>query len=183
MSMAKYNFEDYKNNCFEEIQSLQDEFIRLYDINSYENWFYDHGIGVFNFKSDDGRNLYFKYVDVGSFSTINNTWNWSWDNKSTPYNVKRGLEKVIAFGELYGFEQLTQGLINGDEYTGWDSTVITAKLLSALGMYRIPSEHLFIYFIFTSELNEVEYNALKDKLLKCKKHESGFSGFCLPAPA
>jgi hypothetical protein len=177
MSDTQQNFEGYKDSCFEEMSSLQDAFMALYDINSYENWFYDHGIGVFNFKSDDGRNLYFKYVDVGSFSTATNTWNWSWNNESTPYNVKRGIEKVRSFGEAQHFDQLTQGLTNGDEYTGWDCTVVAAKLLSALGMYRFPHEHLFCYFIFTNELNDDEYNILKDKLIECDRHESGTIAF------
>lgn len=116
-----------------------------YDINSYEHWYYDHGIGAFHFKSDDGRNLYFKYVDVGSFSTKLNTWMWSWDNKSTPKHVAKGLEKVKSYGEENNFKDLSQGLLeNGDEYTGWALTAVAAKLLNAIGAYRIPQEHLDI---------------------------------------
>ena len=170
-------FEDFKTKCHEETSSVQDEFMSLYNVNSYENWFYDHGIGVFHFKADDGRNLYFKYLDVGSFSTKTNTWKWSWDNSSTPYNVKRGIEKIKDFGLINGFEQLTCGLIDGDEYTGWEMTVITAKLLSTIGMYRIPQEHLFIYFVFTNELTQDEYDSLKDKRVECEHHQSGIMAF------
>lgn len=177
MSTSQQDFENYVKQCHADTSSLQDDFIGLYDINSYENWFYDDGIGVFNFKSDDGRNLYFKHVKVGSYSTATNTWNWSWNNKSTTYNVKRGLEKVVTFGEANDYKQLTQGLTDGDEYTGWDCTVVSAKLLNAIGMYRIPQEHLFIYFIFTSDLNDSEYNTLKERSIECEKHESGLIAF------
>lgn len=172
MSLSDQNFEDYKSQCVTDLMSLQPEFIKLYDINSYENWFYDHGIGAFHFKSDDGRNLYFKYIDVGSFSTKANTWNWSWNNKTTPKHVSQALEKVSAFGKVSKFEQLTKGLFEGDEYTGWEMTAISAKLLNAIGSYRISQEHLFIYFIFINELTQEEYEGLKDKYANCDRHIS-----------
>jgi hypothetical protein len=92
MSASEQSFEDYKSQCVTDLMSLQPEFIKLYDINSYKHWFYDHSTAAFHFKSDDGRNLYFKYVDVGSFSTKTNTWNWSWDNDTTPKHVSYALE-------------------------------------------------------------------------------------------
>lgn len=171
------DFEDYKNNCLEDLMDLQGEFMKLYDIDSYEHWYYDHGIGAFHFKADDGRNLYFKYVDVGSFSTKANTWNWSWDNQTTPAHVCRGLEKVKAFGQANNFDQLTKGLFEGDDYTGWAMNAIAARLLSAIGAYRVPQEHLFIYFVFTNQLTQEEYDGLKDKYVDCSIHNSGRLSF------
>jgi hypothetical protein len=172
--MADENFEEFKNECVRHLSSLQDEFTKLYNIDSYEHWFYDHGKGAFHFKSDDGRNLYFNYIDVGSYSTKRNTWMWSWNNKSTPKHVAKGLEKVKAYGEINNFDQLTKGLLNdGDEYTGWALTAIAAKLLNAFGAYRVPQEHLHIYFIFTNELTEEQYNELKYKYVECQAHGVG----------
>jgi hypothetical protein len=171
MSSIQQNFDDYTDECVDEMSSLQEEFMKLYDIPSYEEWFYDHRIGAFHFKSDDGRNLYFKYVSIGSFSTERNTWKWSWDNKSTPEHVKRPISKIKAFGEANNFKLLTQGLIDGDEYTGWAMTSISAKLLNAIGMYRIPQEHLFSYFIFTNELSQEQYDSIKDKYIACGTHD------------
>lgn len=170
-------FEEFKSICCQKIKSLQDEFIKVYDINSYEHWFYDHGIGVFHFSSDDGRNLYFKYVDVGSYSTKTNTWMWSWHNESTPTHVTKGLEKVKTFGEKNHYNDLTEGLINADEFTGWELTSITAKLLNAIGAYRIPRDHLFIFFIFTSEITQEEYEALKERYIECDTHGTSRMAF------
>jgi hypothetical protein len=177
MNIPEKDFETYSNECLNEMSSLQNEFLQLYNINSYENWHYDHGIGAFHFKANDGRNLYFKYVDVGSFSTQANTWNWSWDNKSTPRHVKGNIEKVKEFGEANDFELLATGLIKGDEYTGWVMTSMAAKLLSAIGLYRVSHEDLFIYFIFISELNQDQYEALKDKYIACDTHNAGRVAF------
>src|ERR1700733_8160178 len=153
MSLLNQDFDDYTDNCVDDLSTLQDEFMKLYDIESYEHLYYDHALGAFHFKSDNGKNLYFKYFVVGSFSTKANTWNWSWDNNSTPVRASIALRKVKAFGEAKGFEPLTEGLIDGDEYTGWAMTAIAAKQLSAIGAYRVPLDDvLFIYFIFMNEL-------------------------------
>nr|WP_294948667.1 DUF6882 domain-containing protein [uncultured Mucilaginibacter sp.] len=172
MLPVKPIFEEFKSRCVANLMSLQPEFMKVYDIDSYEEWFYDHGIGAFHFKSVDGRNLYFKYVDVGSFSSITNTWNWGWDNHTTPKHVSRALEKVKAFGQKNNFEQLTEGLVDGDDYTGWEMTAIAANLLNAIGAYRVPHEYLFIYFIFTNELTQEEYDDLKDQYVDCGTHIS-----------
>jgi hypothetical protein len=177
MNIFQKDFARYSIDCVHEMQLLQNEFMKLYDINSYEEWFYDHSIGAFHFKAKDGRNLYFKYVDIGSFSTNTNTWMWSWHNNSTPKLAKRGIEKVRNYGATHNYDQLKTGMINGDEYTGWEMTSISTKLLSAIGMYRIPSDHLFIYFIFTDELSQEQYNALKDKYIACDVHEAGRIAF------
>jgi len=87
-------------------------------------------------------------------------------------------KKVKTFGEANGFEQLTQGLIDGDEYTGWAMTAIAAKQLSAIGAYRVPVDDvLFIYFIFTNELTQEEYDAVKEKYIQCDLHDSGRAAF------
>jgi hypothetical protein len=96
---------------------------------------------------------------------------WSWDNNSTPKHVTKGLQKVKEYGEKNKYNDLSQGLLeNGDEYTGWALTAITAKLSNAIGAYRIPHEHLFIYFIFTNELSQEQYEELKNKYVECETH-------------
>ncbi len=177
MSKCGQTYDEFKMACYEQMMPLQDEFMNLYEINSFEHWFYDQGLGAFHFKSDSGRNLYFKYVDVGSFSTKANTWNWGWANKTTLAYLSKPLEKVKAVGEANSFELLTTGLFEGDDYTGWELTVISAKLLNAIGMYRVQVEHLFLYFIFTNEFTQEEYDALEDKSIECENHGTRRTAF------
>jgi len=177
MNLNEQCFEDYKDDCVEELMTRQDEFMKFYDINSYEHWYYDDGIGVFDFKSDDGRSLYFKHAKVGSYSTKTDTWKWSWDYESTESHVRRLIGKVREFGESKNFDELTTGLLNGDEYTGWAMTAIAVKLLNAIGSYRVPQDHLFVYFIFTNQLTQEEYDAVKAKYIACNVHESGRVAF------
>ncbi|WP_160143706.1 hypothetical protein [Chryseolinea soli] len=43
--MALGYFDQFKDECLEQLSSLQDEFMKLYDITSYEHWYFDHGAG------------------------------------------------------------------------------------------------------------------------------------------
>lgn len=166
------DFETYANATCEEFQPIQSAFIDLYDINSYKNWYYDHGYGVFEFRDGSGPDLYFKYADVGSFSTRHNTWMWSWDNESTPMPVKKLMAKVKAYGEANGYDDMTTGLIDGDEYTGWAMTSITAKLLNAIGAYRAPFDHLHAYFAFLNQITEDQFDEIKRNTIQCEDHTS-----------
>ncbi|HTF82188.1 MAG TPA: hypothetical protein VL947_10695, partial [Cytophagales bacterium] len=164
-------FEDFKKTAIDEISTLQEKFIKTYNLYSYEEYYYDHGLGIFEFKSEE-KHLYFRYVDVGSFSNNTQTWNWSWNNEDTPFTAEKGMESVKLFAQDHDFELMTTGLINGDGHTGWEMTAITCKLLNGIGIYKVPDEHLEVFFVFTEELQEEEFKSLKQKYVSCGAHGS-----------
>lgn len=164
------DYEEYRDHCNAALSDLQDSFKKVYDIESYPEWHYDDGIGIFQFKSEN-KNLYFRYVNVGSFSRKSQTWKWSWDKAHTSSRVKQAMEKVKAFGKENSFEQLTTGLIDGDKFTGWGMTAISQAILSGFGAYRIVTEEdLEVYFIFTSEVDDDQYKELRKMYVECKGH-------------
>ncbi|MFZ6010401.1 MAG: DUF6882 domain-containing protein [Bacteroidota bacterium] len=175
--MDSENFDQFKDQCLEQISSLQEEFMKLYDISCYERWSFDDDFGVFQFDSDDGRNLYFKYSSVGSFSENTNTWKWAWDNKNLKDSERKGMEKVRIHGEKHGFNGLTAGLVDADDYTGWSMTAISAKILNAIGVYRFKEDHLTFYFVFTGELTKTEYDKLKEEYVICRTHGASRAAF------
>lgn len=171
------SFEQFCMQSCEEVSSLQDEFIKLYDLNSYEHWLFDDVLGVFEFKSDDGRQLFFKYSLVGSFSANTATWKWSWDNEHLTARERKAIQSVKEYGESKGYSQLTTGLVPGDEYTGWDMTSICAKVMNAMGVYRFTQEHLTYYVVFHAELTKDQYDDSKDKIVTCASHGTARAAF------
>lgn len=169
--MLLNDYDKFKKQCLESLQSIQEEFKKLNGLDDYDEWYYDHGLGIFTFKSDKG-NLYFRYVDIGTYSRNTKTWKWSWDNAHTPDRVKEGMEKVKSFGEENGFSRLTTGLIDADEYTGWEMTAIAAKLLSGMGAYKAPVDHLDAYFVFVGELSQEQFEDLTENYVQCDEHGS-----------
>ncbi len=170
------SYEEFKNSCLKGISELQEEFTNLYNLNDYPEWYYDHDLGIFTFKFES-KNLYFKYVDVGSFSRKAKTWFWAWANSDTPQHVTRGLEKVKQLGEEKNFSELTTDLLEGDEYTGWALTAITAKLLNGIGIYRAVSDELEMYFVFKNEIGQEQFNDIKGNKVLCDCHGPGKPAF------
>jgi hypothetical protein len=58
------------------------------------------------------------------------------------------MSKVKEFGEAKGFDKLTTGFLEADEYTGWEMTSVAVHLLNAPGSYRFPAENGFCYLVF-----------------------------------
>lgn len=175
--MATLNFDDYKDECIGKISALQEEFIRLYDLNSYERWSFENDFGVFKFESNSGKILYFQYSLAGSFSTRTSTWKWSWDNPLIKASERKYLNKVKAFGEQNNFSDLTTGLINGDEFTGHEMTGISAVVLSAIGIYHFTEDHLTFFVVFRGELTQEQYENLKQTSVLCRTHGASRAAF------
>jgi hypothetical protein len=76
------DYKFYAEKCVEELKVLQDNFQKTYDVDWYENWFYNQATGLLTFSTGDVE-INFKYFVVGSFSQKSNTWKWSWDNDHT----------------------------------------------------------------------------------------------------
>jgi hypothetical protein len=169
--MSTGNFLFFKEKCIDELSALQDEFKKLYDMDKYTEWYYDQGLGIFTL-TFEGNHIYFKYVDVGSYSQNTNTWKWSWDNEHTPDNVKIGMDKIPLRGKEMKYEELTNGLIEGEAELGWEMTAIANKFINGFGAYRVTSEHLDIYFLFVNEVDSESYKKLKEKYVTCGEHGS-----------
>ncbi|GAA0193903.1 hypothetical protein GCM10009122_56990 [Fulvivirga kasyanovii] len=161
----------FKERCVDELHNLQEEFKKVYDIDSHTNWEYDHGLGIFTIKYPD-REYYFEYVGVGSYSNKTRTWKWSWDNEYTPDDVKKGMLKIPEFGKVRGYDELTTGLFDGDGETGWQMTAIANNLLKGFGAYKATSGHLDIYFLFINEVEKESYDKLRKRYVKCGEHGS-----------
>ena len=100
--METLDYNSFAETCVKELKVLQDKFKNEYDVDWYENWFYNQSTGLLTFSTGD-QELNFKYFDVGSFSEKSNTWKWSWDNDSTLENVKEKANIIKEFWERSNF--------------------------------------------------------------------------------
>lgn len=163
-------YDKFVTDCFNQLIKKQDDLSKKYDLNSYPNWFYDQASGLITF-SDDERELNFRYHEVGTFSKVDNTWKWSWDNEHTLKKVKQHLDVVKQYGIEHGFEKLTQGLFESTMEEGWDFTSITANLLNGLGSYRPETERHFIFMVLYELIDNEQASEENEKYIDCDKHE------------
>lgn len=164
------NYSDFVTESFEKLQKEQDELYKKYDLNSYANWFYDQASGLLTF-SDEGKELNFRYYEVGTFSKTTKTWKWSWDNEHTLKKVKDRMEEVKKYGQKENYRKLIEGLFESHEDEGWDFTSISCNILSGIGAYRPQTERHFIFMVLYEVVDIKTASEEKEKYVDCEKHE------------
>lgn len=169
--METLDYNSFAEACVEELKILQDKFQNEYDVDWYDNWFYNQSTGLLTFSTDD-QELNFKYIDVGSFSEKSNTWKWSWDNNTTLDNVKENATTVKEFGQRSNFSKLTTGYFDSDEFESWEFVAIAAKLTNGIGVYRpVNDRQLKMFFVVTEFIDNETAKKIKDKYVECEVHE------------
>ena len=169
--MKNLDFNRFAQACADKLKVLQENFQNDYDVDWYDNWFYNQATGLLTFSTGDVE-LNFRYFDVGSFSEKSNTWKWSWDNDTTLENVKRQTSIIREFGLKSNFSKLTTGYFPSDEFEAWEFTAIAAHLTNAIGVYRpVSDRQLQIFLVITEFIDNETAKRIKDKYIRCKNHE------------
>ena len=121
-----------------------------YKIGKYERWDYDQLTGKLIFSDKGVQKVIIDYEEVGSVSLKSNTWLWAWGNSSIEENVKKEITTIRTYGIKRGFESLFKAKWSADIVDGWDMAAISAYILKAKGVYRVPSHDnkLFSFMLF-----------------------------------
>jgi hypothetical protein len=165
------DYDGFAETCVEELKVLQDNFQNEYDVDWYENWFYNQATGLLTFSTGD-QELNFRYFNVGSFSENSNTWKWSWDNDSTLEKVKEKAIMVKEFGQSLNFPKLTTCYFDSDEFEAWEFLAIAAKLTNGIGVYRpVSDRQLKLFLVITEFVDNKTAQSIKDRYVECDSHE------------
>jgi hypothetical protein len=162
-------FEKYANKAYQKLSKSQDNFRAEYHIDNYENWFYNQSCETLRLYSKD-KEIYFKYIPVGTFSRKTNTWMWAWAKRDSVEPRKFRTLKVKKFGEKKKYDNLINAHFDGDKYTGWELTSIAFDIIGGVGTYRAISEHLEIYFLLTEQITKKEVEKIENELIDCGIH-------------
>jgi hypothetical protein len=137
-----------------------DKCVAEYKIGDYKRFDWNQQTGELVWSDSGVPKVIAKVQFVGSISTINNTWLWSWGNPTILADVKKDILKVKAYGEQHHLEKLTTAGWPAEEADGWEMTAIAAKLLEAKGAYRAPNSngHGFTFLII-KEMDWAKNNA------------------------
>lgn len=171
------DYNSFAETCLKELKILQDKFQNEYNVDWYDNWFYNQSTGLLTF-STGNQELNFKYFDAGSFSEKSNTWKWSWDNDSTLHNVKEKGDILREFGLRSNFSKLTTPYFDSDEFEAWEFVAIAAKLTDGIGVYRpVNNRQVKMFFVVTEYIDNQTAKKIKDKYVECEAHEYGRIAF------
>jgi hypothetical protein len=71
MAPIDMDYDNFASECVEELKILQEKFRRDYNLNSYENWFYDQDTALLTLSTNEDK-VQFRYFQVGTFSEKSN---------------------------------------------------------------------------------------------------------------
>jgi hypothetical protein len=157
-------------------EATQENFINQYDINRYSDYYYNQITNVFTFSNKDER-IFFNFQTVGSYSTKSNTWMWAWGNKHIPEHNSKAIEIVREYGEEEKLKELTEAIQEIDQHECAHYVNLCATLTEATGVYKVSSEQLTSYFIFTGIINEEEVDKRNGIYIECDRHGGGIVSF------
>ncbi|GFZ33279.1 hypothetical protein CSC2_38050 [Clostridium zeae] len=145
--MTDEQFEEFIDNCYEELQEKQARLFDEYDIGSYGSYWFDQITKTLQFKNNEIVMLEFKIICIGTWAHKVNTWLWGWSNESFTDDIRNDAEVLKGLKDLTGndiFEQI--GFDKCDETMAYEAVAMSLSYLNALGVYRIPGEksHLFV---------------------------------------
>lgn len=169
MLFGPMKYEKYASKLCKQLMKYQDEFRDRYKIDDYGSWYYEQANETLRLYSED-KEIYFKYIPVGTFSRNTNTWLWAWANIDSVEPRRLATLKVKAFGEKKKYSNLIEAHFGGDEYTGWELTAIAFDIVGAIGTYRVVSDHLEKYFLLTALIDKPAAELDEDDLIECEQH-------------
>ena len=142
-------FDELIRESYSYMEDKQKDLMEKYKIGSYERWDWDQETGLLVFSHDGITRVEAKICFSGSLSTISNTWLWSWGNTSTKESMKSEARKVRDLGDDLNIMKLSCAKWKADEIDGWEMTIIMAKELKSIGVYRTPNEKGFSYMVIS----------------------------------
>lgn len=143
--MTDEQFDEFVNNCYEELEVKQNKMAEFYNIGSYQNYWFDQVTRTLQFKNNEKVELEFDIICIGTWAQKKNTWMWCWVNESFTDECRKDAEPVKKLKKITGFDIFASEGFDCNEEMAFELTAIGVKHLDALGMYRIPGEKSHLY--------------------------------------
>lgn len=123
----------------------QKNLIHRYDLGDHEHFVFDPELGTLVFFSYGLAVLKARIQIIGSLHSTAHIWRWGWGDASLPRKVTQKLDAVRRYGHQNGYPPLITSALNCDEIMAWDICIVSADLMGAQGVYRIPNQDVIWY--------------------------------------
>ena len=140
--MTDSEFDDFLDNCYDELEEKQALLFRDYNLGNYEEYLYDQVSATIQFKNSGIVELEFIIVPIGSWSSNTNTWMWAWANQSISEELRKKSANLKELAIFTGFGIFSKETFEADENMAHELTSMAVHHLGAMGMYIVPSNHL-----------------------------------------
>jgi len=121
-----------------------------FNIGKWERYDYDVDRGTIIFSHEGRPRVSGDIQVVGTTATNPGNWLWAWANDWWPETVCEYAHAAKAFGEMNKISQLTTAYLSSDSLVelGWELSAVTARIVGAMGAYRVPSENGYLFLLY-----------------------------------
>jgi hypothetical protein len=170
------NYTEFRRKSVEEFNEIQGEFRNKFKVEDYSNWYYDQVTELLTL-SNEGREVNFKYIPIGTYSRETKTWLWSWNNDESIERSKDETLKIRELGEKQDYHKLKEGYFESDEYDGWELVAISNKILNGIGGYKLQIDQVEKYMVIIECIDNGTVRRTKEHLVECEVHGMKRRGF------
>ncbi|HDR8472868.1 MULTISPECIES: DUF6882 domain-containing protein [Bacillus cereus group] len=140
MAMTNEQFESYLDMCYDKLESKQQKFISDYNIDNFDEYWYDQDQCILQFKNNGQVLLEFSVVFIGSWSGKSNSWMWSWANENVADDARSKSNCLKDLQTITGSEVFINPFFECDQEMAYELAAFAIEYLDAEGMYIVPDE-------------------------------------------
>ncbi len=129
------------------LQQRQDVLVEEYDLGQWKRWEFSQETQELIWSDDNGPRVIARVQDVGSLSSLSETWRWAWANSSVLPAMKQAVVRVKELGEQQGWTKLIEAQWAADEADAWGMTAVAVRLLDAKGAYKAPGKNTTSFLV------------------------------------
>lgn len=139
----------YAGEAHEQLQARQAEHRKAWGLGQESGWEASLERGTIGFLFADGRKVSAPIQVIGTHDPSDNSFVWSWANKTIPAALTDHAKQLKAFGEHNGIKSFTQPIQQPvDEDQAWIFVTVAHRLAQANGVYRIRHGKVWYYLTF-----------------------------------
>ena len=130
------------------VKALQEKAEQAFGLGRHDRWAADYDAARFTLVTGGETQVVADLQIVGSFSTKNSSWLWSWANEIHEPHLVRGVAMLRALGEARGIRFLADAYHEGvDEVHCWEMTSLACHVLGYDACYRAPMDHRLLFML------------------------------------
>lgn len=144
--MTDEEFDTFVQTCGDELEAKQAALEEQFGLGRHARWAYDGNSGLLTFANEQGVTIVeAETTQLGSYSVNSKTWRWAWANSSVPESERLKSAKLKGLYNRTGMDVFRNEGFNADEQMAWEVAAMGVRELGALGCYRGPAKHLYVF--------------------------------------
>lgn len=144
--MNDEEFQEYIDNCFDELERKQQYLIDTFGFGSFDNFEYDFDKEELYLLKNEEVLVKARIVPIGSFNTENGSWMWGWANEAFPVKLRNKSSRLKELETITGFEMFGNEMAEIDEDMAWEIAAMSLNLLGFEGVYRGPGKNTHYFY-------------------------------------